>query len=353
MKIGLLLPTNIHYAPYVQIYIKILNKYHIEYDIINWDREGLDEDSNFQFKYQIDINSNKIKRLFGYILFVQFIKKTLRENNYSKLIVFTSQLGIFLLNFLKKNYYNLFIFDYRDLSINLYFKYYFKKLLSISFLNVISSPGYKLYLPPEYNYLLSHNFDINIMQSKIKSNIRFIVKDFIVISTIGFIRDYDQSIEIIKLLANNDKYKLMFVGKGPASKRIYDFVITNNISNVEIIGSYKKEEEINYYKQATFINIYRSHSLNNDTGMTNRFYNAVIYGKPMIVPGNTTQSDYVKKYKLGISVNNINEIENDIISYIDNFDDKEYKKNRLALIEEFINDYTKFEKMVISAINIS
>ena len=38
-KIALIIPNNIEKCPYVQYYINILEKYNIEYEIIEWCRE--------------------------------------------------------------------------------------------------------------------------------------------------------------------------------------------------------------------------------------------------------------------------------------------------------------------------
>ena len=43
MKLGLLLPTNIYFCPYVKIYTDIFDKYSIQYDIIYPDKRGLNK----------------------------------------------------------------------------------------------------------------------------------------------------------------------------------------------------------------------------------------------------------------------------------------------------------------------
>jgi hypothetical protein len=44
--IGIIVPANIKYAPYVQNYLKILKQRKINYKIMSWDRTGLEEKSS-------------------------------------------------------------------------------------------------------------------------------------------------------------------------------------------------------------------------------------------------------------------------------------------------------------------
>ena len=51
MKIGLILPANIWYCPFVNIYTKILERENIDYDIISWNKEG-NETQGIQYNKQ-------------------------------------------------------------------------------------------------------------------------------------------------------------------------------------------------------------------------------------------------------------------------------------------------------------
>ena len=54
------------------------------------------------------------------------------------------------------------------------------------------------------------------------------------------------------------------------------------ISNVVFTGKYNSEQEKYYYEDSSFINILLGKSLNSRTLMPNRFYNSLLYYKPMI-----------------------------------------------------------------------
>ena len=63
MKLGLLLPTNIYFCPYVKIYTDILDENNIQYDIIYPDKRGLKEKAAYRYTRKIDDKSNKIVKL--------------------------------------------------------------------------------------------------------------------------------------------------------------------------------------------------------------------------------------------------------------------------------------------------
>ena len=231
MKIGLVLPGNIWFSPYVKIYTDILDRKNINYQIISWNRDGSDPESATAFNTHI-IAQNRLNKLLPYFNYIKFIKRTITKNKYDKIIVFSPQLGILLFYFLKKYYRKKFILDYRDLSIEQLpgLKIIFKKLLSLSGLNVISSLGFKNYLP-QSDYLISHNLNFENF-SKQESSKDIFQKESINILTIGSIRDYESNLEVIKSLGNKPNINLYFVGKGDVSALLEDYVNQNEIKNV-------------------------------------------------------------------------------------------------------------------------
>ena len=49
MKVALVLPGSIWYAPYVRNYTRILDEVKVNYSIISWNREGDDQPEGFQY----------------------------------------------------------------------------------------------------------------------------------------------------------------------------------------------------------------------------------------------------------------------------------------------------------------
>lgn len=351
MKIGVVLAANIYFSPYVQIYLNIMDTHNIKYEIIYWDREQLNEKAKYIYTERLASDANSIIKLRQYYKYSRFVINTVKNEKYKKLIIFGAQLAIFLKPFLKRNFHKSFILDYRDLSIDQILKRRFRKVLEVSSLNVISSPGFKKVLPSNFSYVLSHNIDINEIEDSLDKTIHIKKNPQpIKILTIGAIRDYDQNIEIVNALANNKKFEIQFVGKGPDSEKIKQYVAEKHVMNVKFVGFYSKKDEAEYIKESDYINIYYPKKLSHETALSNRFYNSIRFGKPMITTSHSVQGDYAVKFHLGISIDNTEGLAEKLISYISQLDHKKYDTERKKIMDEFRQDYFLFEQEVLAVL---
>lgn len=319
----------------------------INYDIISWNR-SLKEERAIQFNYAPK-SRNALMLLYAYVKFALFVKKTLKNNKYDKLIVFTPQSAIFLATFLKNYYKGKYIFDYRDLSLEQkrFFRKPFLLVLDNSFANVISSPGFKEYLPKGYNYILSHNFDVDIVRSAIEHNISVnLSQSPISVLTIGGIRDYESNVQIIKGLFNSEGFLVRFVGQGPSAEALQRYAESVDANNVFFEGYYPKEKEKDYIEEATFLNIFYPRKKSHDTALSNRFYNSLIFGKPMITTANTTQGNYADGYNVGLALENCDNLPDILHSYLNNLNITQYIANRKRLLNDFLLDYYEWETVI-------
>lgn len=344
MKVGLILANNIWFSPYVHIYTRFFDKIGIEYSIVSWNRDGLDNLEGFQYHEPISGPAS----LSQYTSYINFVKKIIKQEKYDKLIVFGPQVAILLSAFLLRHYKNKYIIDYRDLSIeqNKGFYQIFSLITRYSFANVISSYGFKKCLPPR-NYVISHNFDVSVVEKQLKeaTDPNFNEDSVINILTIGGIRDFESNIEIVKAFSNQKDFRCDFVGRGIASKQIEDYCRDNGIDNVYFSGYYKKEDEASLINKCTFMNIFYPRKLSHDTAMSNRFYNSLIYKRPMIVTKNTTQGDLVEKYGVGLAIEDCTNIKDDILRFL-NRDFKDYTTQCDKLLSSFLEDEMLFKNKI-------
>ena len=240
--------------------------------------------------------------------------------------------------------------DYRDLSIEQKkgFKQLFSVMLKFSCANVISSPGFKRCLPKR-DYYLSHNFNERVARSvigNVSPEMLFNTANGIDVLTIGAIRDFSSNIEVTKDIANKEGYTLRFIGKGQGTvERIQTYCDRVNARNISFVGFYDKSEEAEYVKASTFMNIFYPRAITHDTALSNRFYNSLIYRKPMLVTKNTTQGDYAEKYQVGVAVENCNNLTADLEMFLQN-DYYLYAKRCDELLIEFLNDQNEFVEAV-------
>ena len=318
---------------------------------------ALGNDDGTCFRRKSPISSNKFKKIYDFFLFRKFLIKELEINKYDRLIVFSPQLAIFLFSYLKKKYPNNFLLDYRDLSIEQNCMLIFKKILNICPTVVISSPGFKKYLPHDHQYVLSHNYrykESRNMQVPSAYDLEFHMNQMpIKIATIGGIRDYEQNRDLIDVFKNNVEFEMYFNGTGISEGKLKLHTELNSVSNVTFTGYYEKEMEFELYLNTTFVNIFYPKKATHETAISNRFYNALIHKRPMIVTKGGIQAKYVEKYNLGISVNDANEIEAELILYIKNFKPSEFISNCNYLIKSFESDYVLFKRELLKFCSLS
>ena len=279
MKIALVLPGSIWYAPYVRIYTRILDEQKVDYSIISWNREGDDKPEGFQYVVPC-ANGHGSAGWKAYRGYIMFVKKTIKEQCFDRIIVFGPQMTCLLSIYLLLHFRGRYMIDYRDLSIEQKpgFKQLFSLMLKHSRANVISSPGFKRCLPKR-EYYLSHNFDIQVVREALSREIKgsFNEENGLVILTIGAIRDLSSNMEVVKALGNEDGVKMSFVGKGDAAIIIEEYCKNNEIKNVSFRGFYQKQEEAGIVQDATFLNIFYPRIITHDTALSNRFYISLIY----------------------------------------------------------------------------
>lgn len=345
-KIALIVPNNLWVSPYLSIYTRLFDEIGVKYDTISWNREGRIEDG-IQFNYRENSRS-PIAVLWSYIKYARFLKKIIRKNGYEKLVIFTPQVGLFLIPFLEKYYKGKYIFDYRDLSLEQksIFRNRFRRVLDFSYANVISSPGFKKYLPKNYNYIISHNFNVEIVKKAISTEIKPYEGNVLSILTIGALRT-DMNPQVMDALGGVAGFKLSFVGKGISAEYLESYAKEKGYKNVVFTGYYKKDDEPDIYEVHSMVNIVYPLIPSHISAISNRFYNSLIYKRPMIVSKNTAQGDYAQQYKVGLVVDTCENLRKAITDYINKFDYQIYSTRCNDLLIKFLGDYETFRKCVI------
>ena len=351
MRILLILGSNPSLCPYLQYYISALEKYNCEYDVVYWNKRNIDEvfpENYFKLKNNIKFKNNVINKAFTLWNMRRFVMRTISKNKYERIVIFNLQAIPLYYKLIRKQYKNKCIIDIRDYS-DFYeypvIKYFIDKGLRNSFANCISSPGFKRWLPNDIKYTLSHNIHQSHLPYKLEVCNK-LSSDQIRILTIGKIRDIEENYQLIKRIANNNHFVLTFIGIGDGIKELERRVKSDNISNVFFRGKYDKSEELDIVKQFDMINSYMPNDILSNSLMSNRIYLSLLTGKPIIVSSGSTQSDYVDKYNLGISVKDINNIEDAITNYWTNFNHDLYLKGRTDFLCEIQEDVARFESVI-------
>lgn len=301
---------NLCVTPYINNYVNILVRKNISFDVIYWDRYSYDEhldicENEYLYrKHTPDTTPlrNKLPKMLGY---ASFVKKILKKNNYDSVIVLTSLPGVMLERFLVKNFKNRYIFDIRDYSYE-HMKWYYKKMRSLmnnSLLNIISSEGFRNFLPEAETYVMHNctyeNVDDYLFERSNDGKIK--------VGFVGVIRYVDECTRFIDSIKDSNVIEFHFYGSGRGEMKIMEYCTANNISNVFFHGRYTPEQKDGINRSIDVIfNVYGNNKLVRDA-MSNKYYDALYYKKPLLVSDGTYVAkcsqglSYVVEYKEGFS----------------------------------------------------
>lgn len=337
MNLLVICPSNRDYMPYLDNYSCIFKDKNINLTYLVWDRMQKREIVNFRYN---DNKKSLRRNFFDYLKFTRYVKKTIKEGQYDYILLFSIQLISFLGRFISKQYKNKYILDIRDYHklidvINI------KHYVDNSYMTVISSAGFKKWMPKSEKIILNHNTNATSIPEIEISDIKFPLT----IGTIGSLKHININKKLIEMLGNNELFELIFDGYGPAKETLEKFVLENKYENVIFTGEYNRIDKEKIYLEKDMISvIYDNHGINNLTLLPNRLYDGLLYGKPLVAMNGTYLADIVKKYKIGIVIDRIENVEKGIIDYVKTFNKKVYEENRNRLFEMIIKENQEFLK---------
>ena len=353
MKVAVIILGNSWVCPYVNTYKRFFEKAGCACDVILWDRDGSDICAPISYSSGKANLANPFVKTFHYLKYAGFIKKTLREKCYDRIVVSGPHLAILLSGVLCKEYKGRYVVDYRDISVeqHLFLGGIYSKVLENSFCNVISSPGFKEYLPRKYDYIISHNFNIDAAMASMAGDyptVGCVIP--LKILTVGYIRNYSSNVKIIQSLGDNGNYSLEFVGRGDAADSLKDFAVSNGYTNVVFEGFYRKEDEATIVAACDFINIFFPDDVEHSAIMSNRFYLALIHKKPVIVTEGSVQAALVREYGLGVVTKDCRGLDVEIREFLSSFDYDAFCGRCNELMALFVADHRALENSLSSFI---
>ena len=160
MKIGIIGFTNLRYMPYLRYYTDLFDRVGFEYEILYWDRRGLNEEwsvKTIAFKERVADSALKTFKFSAMLKFRQFAKTKIIDRQYNFLIILTTLPAVLLGSFLRTAYSDRYVVDIRDYTYEKFSVYHFilKSILAKAAMRVISSPSFKNFLPSlDYTCLL-------------------------------------------------------------------------------------------------------------------------------------------------------------------------------------------------------
>ena len=313
--VGIIFSNDTNTCPFLDKYIKVLNNIGQEYEVILWNREG--NNTVYPPNYLVcnvksDVYVPIRKKIIGFLKFKQFLIKTIKDRDYDKLIFLTTFPAIFCYKLTKKQYKNKYIFDFRDLSYERYgfFRKRVKKIIKNSAFTCLSSPGFAEVLGLD-NYVMAHNF-------------RY--------------KDLDQANKC-------DRFEGNIVGSGNDTASFVQYI--KDIPNVFVKGTYNNEEKAKFIDEADMLLYYYPCDFNCDRALANKYYDCLIYKKPLIGNADTYSGQRLRQKGLGISLKlDCDNFANEVFDFYASIKIDDFKEAINTEIQAVLNDDVKYLKAI-------
>lgn len=341
VKVLLICPTSLLFMPYAISYVDALKLRGVDFDLLIWDRFNLHEElSGLIYR---DGKTGHPRGGVDYLKFSRYASGIIDSGKYKKIIIFGIQLSFFLAEKLVTKFENNFILDIRDRHFLVGFMR-MKRLVDSSRYTVISSEGYRTWLPVNDNKVL---IDHNISDEKVNRGFLECSIDRtsgpVTISCIGALRDYKANTDLVRFFGNIDDFKIVFNGDGVINNKLESFVDKFKFRNVYMRGRYSQNDEAGLYRECDVVNVVRyPDSMNNRTALPNRIYNAAFYGKPVVCFGGTYLSYLVNEYHLGVVLDLSVDRPDKIICYLDEFSMDNFNNGRSEFFSKVRSDKQLF-----------
>lgn len=346
MKVLFLTADNVYLTPYLNTYLEILKSKKMDYHVIYWDKNENEELNNPKYT-RFSYRKGKYRlfdKINGYRNFKNTIERILTSQRFDYVICLQSVVAVLINNTLVNYYKKKYIVDIRDYSFEWcwLYRYIEKCLIDNSLLNIISSPGYKNFLPLGEYYVL-HNIpnDISIYKSQSRK-----CKDKIVISYIGLVRFMEQNKKIINFFANDNRFELRFIGTN--AMMLEQYCKENGISNVALSDTFSPDKISDIYNETDIVmNLYGNNTPLLDYAISNKLYFSAIFRKPILVCKDTCMEALSVGYGFGYSMKLEDFRERDnLYKYIKNLNVDSFNVN----CSKFLNDVCKEHRVSIEKI---
>lgn len=351
--VGIVFIGDILLCPYLKKYTEICDEKKIEYQVLFWNRSGetMEYPHNYlYFDYKSKLKQNKFIKLFHFYKFKKWAQRTIKKNNYDKLIILTTMTGIILSKILKK-YKKKYIFDIRDYcweNTRLFYKIE-KRIIENSYFSCISSLGFKSFLP-KYDYLIVHNAQSEFFNIEKSFKKKKYGESLNVVWT-GLVRYFEYQSKILYKLKNDKRFNIIYHGIGTDMDKYKAFCRKYSISNVHFAGKYDNKEKPFLLASADLLNnAYWEDKEKNAViyAISNKYYDGLIFKIPQIVEAGTYKTRICKNNEIGFSVDiNDDDLANKLYDWYFSIDETKFNLSCNELLEIVKKETEIYEKNIV------
>lgn len=341
-------------ATYLNYYIVACEHAKVDYDRFIWDRkttapiEYLAHQIIFHEKAP-DIGVSKLRKLYPLYKCVRTLKKIIIAGNYTHLILVNTIAPVVLSGFIRKYFKDRYIIDVRDYTYEKYalYKSRVDALINDSAFSVISSKGFYAFLAQNPKIVIAHNIS-NVNDVMETPTIKMGRQN--TIGFVGYVRYKNENWKLIQTLANNPSYDLLYAGDVMPGCNLEELCRQRQIDNVWFLGKFNNRDKGEIYEKIDMINsLYGDFSLEVTTAVPNRYYDALLYKKPILASKGTFLGELVAKKHLGLAVDVFtDDVKSLIDCYIKDFDTKNFQRCCQEELATVLREQQTYEERIKS-----
>lgn len=353
--VALVFCGDLKYCPYIKRYIERLEKGQQDYKVFFWNRGSFEmklSDHYIYYDKSSELTISKIEKFRDFVKFRKWLTRQLSLYHCDKIIALSTLSGVFLGRYLysgKTKY----MFDIRDYSYEHVKPFYAveKKVIENSAVTVISSAGFKAFLP-KHNYIIAHNFNRNDVVAgatfkKTEGKINFVWN--------GVMRYYEFQKQYLNALKNDPRFNIIFHGDGPELSLFKEYCASNGFENVVFTGAYDNSDKAELLRNAHILNNCYGHAKSAEKkvkyAVPNRFYDGIIYHIPQIVEPEGYKSEWVKKAAVGENFAANESFADKLYEYYMNIESQDFNKACDTALDQVIKEDDKYIAAIDDFIN--
>lgn len=352
MKICVLGFSKIKYMPYMNFYTDNIDCANNEVHLLYWNRDCSDDISvpenvtSHELKVFQEDEVSKCKKIISFIKYRKFALSLLKSCDFDLVICLHTLPGVLVKKYLLKHYKNKFIFDYRDYTYeNIhFFKKIIYRLVNDSYATFVSSDAFRENLPKIDKIYTSHNIlpdSLNHRSDKRRMGLP------VRISFWGFIRHEDINREIIKKLANDERFELHYYGREQETAlKLKGYAKEIEANNVFFHGEYKPDDRYEFEKKANIIhNLYDNDAM--ARAMANKYYDGIVFYLPQICNEGSFMGKMVNEKEIGLACNPYGDtFAEDVYNYYINLDWNRFNEKCDIELDRIMCEYNDGIKII-------
>lgn len=301
-KIAIILCDDVYACPYLGKYIDACKEKKIEFDVLHWNRTGEKREypaNYYGFFETSNLYVAKWKKLFAFLRYGKFLKSKIKQEKYDKLIMLTTLPAMLCYSLLMGRYRGKYIFDFRDLSFenNKLFCRCVQKICDNAAFACVSSPGF-LEILGQRSLVPVHNFRYEDLERR--ELVAKPISGKIKLAAVGVTRGDKNNKLVVDAFGNDERFYINLVGRGNDTPAFLEYA--KKYSNITVVGAYNNAEKEKYIQEATMLLYYYPCSFNCNRALANKYYDGLIYKKPLLGNIDTYSGKRLMERGLGISL---------------------------------------------------